>query len=91
MGNHQQQPGVTLDLDRLRRTGGDLGAGSSRQQPTDAPNPRVSILERPPSPSLDPPPYRLMELSDPTASPWSRREPPCAVQGMTLCPYPVAQ
>jgi hypothetical protein len=32
-----------------------------------------------------------MEPSDPAASPWSRREPPCAVQGTALCPYPVVQ
>jgi hypothetical protein len=88
--HQQQQPRVTLDLDRLHQTGGDPGAGSSRQPLTDAPNPRVRVLERPPSPSHDPLAYRPMKPSDPAASPWGRREPPCTVHGRGLCPYPVA-
>jgi hypothetical protein len=75
--HQQQQPRVTLDLDQLRRTGGDLGAGSSCQPPADTPNPTVRVLERPPSPSPDPSAYRSMEPSDPVTSPWGRREPPC--------------
>jgi hypothetical protein len=88
--HQQQQPRVTLDLDRLHQTGGDPGAGSSRQPLTDAPNPRVRVLERPPSPSHDPLAYRPMKPSDPAASPWGRREPPCTVHGRGPCPYPVA-
>jgi hypothetical protein len=65
--------------------------GSLRQALVDAPNPRVRVLERPPSPSPDPPTYRPMKPSDPAASPWDRREPPYAVHGTGPCPYPVAQ
>jgi hypothetical protein len=89
--HQQQQPGVTLDLDRLHQTGGDPGAGSLRQPLANAPNPRVRVLERPSSPSSDPPAYRLMEPSGPVASPWGHREPPCVVHGTGMCPYPVAQ
>jgi hypothetical protein len=91
MGNQRQQPRVTLDLDRLRQIGGDPRSGSSHQPSADAPNPRVRVLEQSPSPSPNPPAYRPMEPLDPTASPRSRREPPCAIHGTGPCPYPVAQ
>jgi hypothetical protein len=89
--HQQQQPGVTLDLDRLRQTGGEPRAGYSHQPSADAPNPRVRVLERPPSPSPDPLAYRPMEPSDSAASLWGHRELPCTVHGTSPCPYPVAQ
>jgi hypothetical protein len=90
-GNQRQQPGVSLDLDRLCRTGGDPGVRTSCQTLTDAPNPRVRVLERPPYPSPNPPTYRSMEPSNPTDSLWSRWEPPCIIHGTGPCPYPVMQ
>jgi hypothetical protein len=91
--HQQQQLGVTLDLDRLHRTGGDPGAGSLRQPPINSPNPRARVLERTPSPSPDPPTYKPMEPSDPAASLWGHREPPCVVHGIGTgpCPYLIAQ
>jgi hypothetical protein len=89
---HQQDPRITLDLERLRRTRGDLGAGSSRQALADIPNPRVRVVERPPppwSPSPDPPAYWPMAPSDLATSPRSREEPLCAIHGGGSCPYPV--
>jgi hypothetical protein len=65
--------------------------GSSRQPSVDAPNPRVRVLEQPPSPSPDPPAYRPLEPSNPAASPWGCQELPYAVHGTGSCPYPVAQ
>jgi hypothetical protein len=85
---HRQEPRITLDMERLRQTGGDPGAGSSIQAPTDTPNPRVRVLERPLSPSLDPSAYWPMEPSDPATSLRRRREPPCTIHGWG--PYPVA-
>jgi hypothetical protein len=76
---HRQEPGVTLDLEQLHQTGGDPGAGPSRQALADAPNLRVRVLERPPSPFLDP-----------ATSSRSHRETPCALHGWGSCPYPVA-
>jgi hypothetical protein len=89
--HQQQQPEVTLDLDWLHQTGGDPGAGSLHLPLADVPNPRVRVLERPPSPSSDPPAYRPMAPSDPAVSPWGHRQPPCTVHGMGPCPYPVVQ
>jgi hypothetical protein len=57
---HQQDPRITLDLERLRRTRGDLGAGSSRQALADIPNPRVRVVERPPPPVSLPRPTGLL-------------------------------
>jgi hypothetical protein len=87
---HRQEPGVTLDLEQLHQTGGDPGAGPSRQALADAPNLRVRVLERPPSPFLDPLTYWLMEPSDPATSSRSHRETLCALHGWGSCPYPVA-
>jgi hypothetical protein len=39
-------------------------AGTSSQAPARTPNPRLRVLERPPSPSPNPPPYWSMEPSD---------------------------
>jgi hypothetical protein len=88
--HHQTVPGGTLDLDRLHRTGGDLVAGPSRQAPELIPNPRVRVLQRPPSPSPTPSTYFPMEPSYPTTSLRGHREPPCAIHGMSSGPYPVA-
>jgi hypothetical protein len=48
---HRHVPMEALDLDWLHQIRGDPGAGPSSQEPTHAPNPRVRVLERPPSPS----------------------------------------
>jgi hypothetical protein len=89
--HQQQQPGVTLDLDWLRWTRGDPKARSLHLPLADIPNPRVRVLEWPPSPSPDQPAYRPMAPSDPVVSPWGRQQPPCTVHGMGPCPYPVVQ
>jgi hypothetical protein len=83
-------PGATMDLDRFHRIRGDPGTGTSHQAPNQIPNPRVSVLHRPPSPSPEPPAYWPMEPSDTTTSPRGHREPPCAIHGSGPCPYPVA-
>jgi hypothetical protein len=83
-------PRGTLDLDRLRRTGGNPGAGSSHQAPEQISNPRVRVTPQPPSPSPAPPAYWPIEPSDPTTSPWGHREPFCAIHDLGPCPYPVA-
>jgi hypothetical protein len=90
-GNQRKQFRVSLDLDWLRQTGGDPGVRPSHQAPTGAPNPRVRVLEQPPSPSPDPLTYRPMEPLDLTDSPWGRQEPSCAIHGTGPCPYPVTQ
>jgi hypothetical protein len=82
-------------LERLRQTGGDPGAGPSSQAPMHAPNPRVRVLEQPPSPpthshSPDPLAYWLMQPSDLATSPRGRRETPCTIDDWGTCPYPVA-
>jgi hypothetical protein len=82
-------PEVALNLDRLRQTGGDPGVGTSSQAPRRTPNPRVRVLERPPSPSPDPPAYWPMEPSDPATPLRGLREPPCIIHGWGPCPYPV--
>jgi hypothetical protein len=87
---HRPMPKAVLDLDRLHRIGGDPRAGTSIQAPVRTPNPRVRVLERPPSPFLDPPTYWPMEPSYPTTSLRSHREPPCAIHSWGPCPYPVA-
>jgi hypothetical protein len=79
-----------IDLDRLRRTKGDPGAGSSHQAPKQIPNPRVSVTPQPSSSSPAPPTYWPLEPSDPATSPWGHREPPCAIHGLGPCPYLVA-
>jgi hypothetical protein len=65
--------------------------GPSRQAPEQIPNPRVRIMQRPLSPSPEPPAYRPMEPLDPANSPWGCREMPCAIHDMGPSPYPVAQ
>jgi hypothetical protein len=50
-GIHRTAAGAPLDIDRHRRTGGDLEARTSSEAPERIPNPRVRVLERPPSPS----------------------------------------
>jgi hypothetical protein len=82
---------ATLDLDRLRRTGGDYGAGPSHQASEHIPNPRVRVMQRLPSPSPTPPAYWSMEPSDLGTSLRSHWELSCAIHGMGPCPYPVAQ
>jgi hypothetical protein len=81
--------GAALNLDQLRRTGGDPRAGPSSQASASDPNPRVRVLEMPPSPSPDPLTYWPMEPSDTATSPRGRREPPYAIHGWGPCPYPV--
>jgi hypothetical protein len=83
----------TLYLDQLHQTGEDPRAGPSCQAPEKIPNLRVRVMQRLPSPSPSPTPsaYWPMEPSDPATSPRSRQEPPCAIHGMGLCPYLVAQ
>jgi hypothetical protein len=83
---HRPAPEAALNLDRLRRTRGDPGVGTSSQAPVRTPNPRVKVLERLPSPSPDPPAYWLMEPSNSVTSLRGHQEPPCAIP----CPYPVA-
>jgi hypothetical protein len=65
--------------------------GPSRQAPEQIPNPRVRVMQWPPSPSLTPPAYWSMEPSDPATSPRSRQEPPCAIHSMGPCLYLVVQ
>jgi hypothetical protein len=65
--------------------------GPSCQAPEQIPNPRVRVMQWPPSPSLTPPAYWSMEPSDPATSPRSRQEPPCAIHSMGPCLYPVVQ
>jgi hypothetical protein len=68
---YRQETETTLDLEQLHRIEGDPGVGSSQQVPPSlvgTANPRVRVLERPPSPSLDPPAYWLMEPLDPATS-----------------------
>jgi hypothetical protein len=79
-----------MDLDRLRGTGGDPGAGSSHQAPDRIPNPRVRVPHRPLSSSPTPPAYWPMEPSDSAISPRGRWETPCAIHGSGPCPYLVA-
>jgi hypothetical protein len=87
---HQQEPGVTLDREWHHRTEEDPREGPSRQAPADAHNPRVRVLERPPSPSPDPPAYWPMELSDPGTSLRSHWDTPCTIHGWGSCPKPAA-
>jgi hypothetical protein len=65
--------------------------GPSRQAQEQIPNPRVRVMQWPPSPSLTPPAYWSMEPSDPTTSPRSCQEPPYAIHSMGPCLYPVVQ
>jgi hypothetical protein len=88
---HRQELGTTLDLERFHRTGRNPGAGSSHQAPVNVTNPRVRVLKRPPSPSLDSPAYWPMEPSDPITSSRGRQEPPCAVYSWGPCPYPASR
>jgi hypothetical protein len=64
-------------------------APSPPQQSPPSAAPHHRVLERPPSPSPDLPAYRLMEPSSLDASPWGRRDRPCAVHGWG-CPNRVA-
>jgi hypothetical protein len=82
-------PGGTLDLDWLRRAGGDPRAGPSHQAPEQIANPRVRVHPRPPSPSLAPSTYWAMEPSNLATSLRSHRELPCTIHGLGLSPYPV--
>jgi hypothetical protein len=59
---HWQEPGVALDLDGLRWIGGDPETEPSSLAPAHAPNPRVRVLERLPSPSPDPNMSTLIEF-----------------------------
>jgi hypothetical protein len=65
-------------------------AGPSSQELVHAPNPRVGVLERSPSPSPDPPAYWPMEPSDSATSPRGHREIPCVIHGWGSCPYSIA-
>jgi hypothetical protein len=90
---HHQEPRTTLDLERLHRTGGDPEARSSQQappSPVNTINPRVRVLEKPPSPSPDPPVYWPIELLDLATSLRGCREPPCIIHSWGPHPYLVA-
>jgi hypothetical protein len=56
-GHHRPEPEVTLDLDRLRQTGGDPRARPSRQASEQIPNRRIRVMQWPLSPSPSPPAY----------------------------------